>query len=214
VAEKRDIETITAEFLSLKRKGEESHIGMGKLLLEAKSQLKHGQWLEWLKNNATISISKAERLMRLANVFSDSTPVTNLDYSKAIVLARLPKEEIEGFIAESHEVNGETKNFSDLSRRDLEGLVSERTKSKSPNKSENQSDLTENQELDGTGENEAEKNYDPITKALGNMNFLNSTLDEILNNSAVEDKADEYEEFFNDLRKFCNEILERISNSS
>jgi hypothetical protein len=136
-----------------------------------------------------------------------------LEYSKAIVLARLPEDQLDGFMAESHEINGEVKSVSDMSRRELETLVGKR-KAKLPNNSENELDSSEGQELDDAEENAEEKDHDPITKAIGGMNFLNKTVEEILNNPAeIEDKSDEYEELFNDIREFCNEILKKISSA-
>jgi hypothetical protein len=38
----------------------------GKLLLEAKQKLKHGEWLDWLQANCTISPRTATHYMRLA----------------------------------------------------------------------------------------------------------------------------------------------------
>ena len=41
-------------------------IEAGALLLEAKEQLKHGQWLPWLKDHCTISERTAQLYMRTA----------------------------------------------------------------------------------------------------------------------------------------------------
>ncbi len=48
-------------------KGAVEHaIAAGELLLQAKGQLKHGQWLPWLEQNCEISERSAQRYMRLA----------------------------------------------------------------------------------------------------------------------------------------------------
>src|SRR5262249_16307953 len=41
-------------------------IGGGELLVEAKTQLKHGQWLPWLQDHCTISERTAQLYMRCA----------------------------------------------------------------------------------------------------------------------------------------------------
>src|SRR5688500_12239946 len=38
----------------------------GKLLLQAKEQVAHGQWLPWLEANPTVSARQSQRYMRLA----------------------------------------------------------------------------------------------------------------------------------------------------
>jgi hypothetical protein len=46
--------------------GVEHSIAAGRLLIEAKAQLKHGQWLPWLRQNCAISERTASLYMRLA----------------------------------------------------------------------------------------------------------------------------------------------------
>lgn len=48
------------------KKSVESAISAGEALLEAKDQLKHGEWLPWLRNNCKISERSARVYMRLA----------------------------------------------------------------------------------------------------------------------------------------------------
>jgi hypothetical protein len=46
--------------------GVEHSIAAGRLLIEAKAQFKHGQWLPWLRQNCTMSERTASLYMRLA----------------------------------------------------------------------------------------------------------------------------------------------------
>lgn len=48
------------------RRSVESGIAAGELLIEAKGQLQHGQWLPWLRENCDISERTAQLYMRLA----------------------------------------------------------------------------------------------------------------------------------------------------
>lgn len=43
----------------------------GELLLFAKGEIPHGEWLAWLKNNTTVSERMAQRYMRLASRWDD-----------------------------------------------------------------------------------------------------------------------------------------------
>ena len=53
----------------------------GQLLIEAKAQVKHGQWLPWLEANCTVKERQARNYMRLADnweaIESKSAPVRN-----------------------------------------------------------------------------------------------------------------------------------------
>jgi hypothetical protein len=50
---------------ALKRSVEHA-MSTGELLLEAKTQIKHGQWLKWLQENCGLSTRMAQNYMRLA----------------------------------------------------------------------------------------------------------------------------------------------------
>ncbi len=50
-------------------------INCGKLLNEAKSQVKHGDWLNWLRDHAKISPRTASNYMRIANGGSNEKPL-------------------------------------------------------------------------------------------------------------------------------------------
>ena len=119
---------ITEQILSHKHRIEQSFIEMGKLLIEAKKELPHGHWLPWLSSNVEVSAVTAQRLMRLAEEFSNASPVTQLGYTKASILLKLPKNEIGNFMEETHEINGREKSVADMSKRELEMIVRERKK--------------------------------------------------------------------------------------
>ena len=50
----------------------------GSLLIEAKAQIPHGEWLPWLKDRCTISERTAQAYMRVSRSFN------NLDDTKAL----------------------------------------------------------------------------------------------------------------------------------
>src|SRR6202044_2192582 len=48
------------------KRGVEHVIAAGELLIEAKAQLKHGEWLPWLEEHCGLSDRTARRYMRVA----------------------------------------------------------------------------------------------------------------------------------------------------
>ena len=126
VPEVRDIETITAEILTLKQNAGDAIIGIGQRLIEAKEMLPHGSWLPWLEDQVEFSVSAANRFMRLAREWTNSSALTNLGATKALTLLALPPEEREAFISEHHTINGEDKTVIDMTSRELEQAIRER----------------------------------------------------------------------------------------
>jgi hypothetical protein len=57
----RALESIAAELARTLKRETASIIKAGELLLEAKEQLAHGEWLPWLKQHCGFSLSTAER---------------------------------------------------------------------------------------------------------------------------------------------------------
>jgi DNA repair exonuclease SbcCD ATPase subunit len=126
LAERRDIDVITAEIQFYKTQAGEAILEIGKRLNEAKDQLDHGEWLDWLRDRVEFSDATAQRFMRLAREYTNPSPVTDLGSSKALILLALPPDEREAFADETHAVNGEDKTVSDMSKRELEKAVRER----------------------------------------------------------------------------------------
>ena len=77
------------------KRGLEHAIAAGELLIEAKSQLKHGQWLPWL-DSCGVSERMAQRYIRLARnravIEANPTPVSDLGIRGALDLISIPRE--------------------------------------------------------------------------------------------------------------------------
>jgi len=117
-----DIQSITYQILQHKTHIEYSYLEIGRLLKVVKNELEHGKWLNWL-DGVDISVRTAQRLIRLANHFTNASPVSHLGFAKAEIFLRLPKEEQDNFLTESHKINGSMKNVVEMSKRELEKVV-------------------------------------------------------------------------------------------
>lgn len=100
LTEKRSIDTITTEILFYKQQAGVTILEIGKRLIEAKEQLEHGEWLDWLANSVSFNERAAQRFMQLATEYSNTSTLTDLGYSKALALLAVPAEQREEFAAE------------------------------------------------------------------------------------------------------------------
>jgi hypothetical protein len=77
------------------KRGLQHAISAGDLLLEAKAQLKHGQWLPWLES-CGLSERTAQRYIRLARnreaIEAKSDNVSDLSVSAALALVSAPRD--------------------------------------------------------------------------------------------------------------------------
>jgi hypothetical protein len=77
------------------KRGLQHAISAGDLLLEAKAQLKHGQWLPWLES-CGLSERTAQRYIRLARnreaIEAKSDNVSDLSVSAALTLVSAPRD--------------------------------------------------------------------------------------------------------------------------
>ena len=121
--EERSITTITDEIIFYKSVGGQAVIEIGKRLMEAKAQLKHGEWLPWLSEKVEFSETSAQNFMRVAREYGNTQLVGDLGVSKALALLALPASERENFASEKHVVNGEEKSVAEMSKRELEEAV-------------------------------------------------------------------------------------------
>jgi hypothetical protein len=102
---------------------DKSYIEIGKLLLEAKCKLKPGHWLPWLREvgkEMDITVRTAQRYMQVAKRFANTTPVSHLEFSKALLLAKLDDGDFHEFIEWLHKEAGSGLYVENLSKRKLQ----------------------------------------------------------------------------------------------
>lgn len=114
----RNIDVITAEIQFYKNQAGEAILEIGHRLIEAKEQLQHGEWLNWLQDSVEFSEATAQRFMRIAREYTNPSPVTDLGIAKAVVLLALPPEDREEFLEENP--------VESMSKRELEQAVREK----------------------------------------------------------------------------------------
>ena len=156
VETERGIETITEEIIFYKNVGGQAVIEIGRRLTEAKAQLKHGEWLPWLREKVEFSETSAQNFMRIAREYGNTHLVGDLGASKALVLLALPASERENFASEKHLVNGEEKSVSEMSKRELEEAIRQR-KIAELKAAETARELDRQKEATAEAEAEAEK---------------------------------------------------------
>lgn len=128
--EDKPLDLITEEILFYKRQAGGAIIEIGKRLLEAKSQLSHGEWLPWLREKVDISERRAQDFMRIAREYSKSAEIADLGASKALALLALPESERAEFASGTHLVNGAEKSVSEMTAKELKTAIEERDKAR------------------------------------------------------------------------------------
>lgn len=119
----RSTDVIAAEINAIKYQTQnmmlQASAEIGKRLTEAKAQLQHGEWGNWLKNNVEYSQSTANNLMQIYKEYDlNSQTFVNLSYSKAIALLGIDAEERETFMQEN--------NVDEMSSRELQKVIKEK----------------------------------------------------------------------------------------
>ena len=66
------IDTITGQIIACKNQMGRSILEIGKLLIEAKEALPHGDWLPWLRDRVEFSERTAQNFMRVAREYSSN----------------------------------------------------------------------------------------------------------------------------------------------
>ena len=179
---------IEAEIRSYQGRADEAYLKIGRLLREAKKEVKKAKrdWLDWLQKNVDFSICKAQRLMRVAEwVDSNEAPELHLDFTKAYILSRLTNEDLTDFLAD--------KQIEDMSKRDLQEAVRSYLRKKA---SESSTDAgTDQPQGNATTDDEFlkrfEKLQDDVLKLVG----------------LIKDKPNEYGSFATELREFVIQQL-------
>lgn len=113
-----NIEKTTAEILILKDQTAQNIIEIGKRLIKVKDNLPHGEYLNWLENSVDFTERTAQRFVKVAIAFSNTTPVSHLGSRKLFALAGLDEEDRQEIMQEN--------NVEDMTTRELEQVIKEK----------------------------------------------------------------------------------------
>lgn len=188
----RDIEMVTSDIHYAQRQGARQFLSnlieIGRLLVEAKSMVPHGEWGKYLEEQVNYSQSTANNYMKLYqeygdnqesffNSLSNSQAFGNLTYTQAIALLALPAEERQEF--------AENNDVADMSTRQLEQAIRERNEERAAR--ERAEELAEKAKQDLIAQEkatEAEKDNvarlrDLQVKAKGEANAANEKVEKL-----------------------------------
>lgn len=109
----RSLIELEAEIMAQKRTIGRSIVVIGQALREAKGQLAHGAWGDWLRDRVNFSQGTAENYMRIAEQVHGESTLLDLPYTKILALLAVPETEREQF-AQDNQV--EDKSVSEIKR--------------------------------------------------------------------------------------------------
>lgn len=107
VSNDNELEILTHEIIIYKNKTAQNFIEIGKRLKLAKAKLKHGEWLDWLRDKVEFSRGMAARLIQCADEFSNVPPAEHLPLSKMFELLSLSADKRDNFLK-----NNDVKSMS------------------------------------------------------------------------------------------------------
>jgi hypothetical protein len=100
-------------------------IDIGKLLLEAKAQCEHGEWLEWLDSEFDWSVTTAERYMASAELVAKFPTVGNLNIAPSTIYALADREDDDQDLPAIIDELAKHATEKRLRARDAERLIEE-----------------------------------------------------------------------------------------
>lgn len=114
------VDEITKEIIRLKNQTSRNILEIGNLLIAAKSELDHGEWLQWLQHEVDFTDRTAQRFMQVAREFSNSS-IDGLSPTQVIVLLAFPKDTRQKILEHPQLVPSscEKKNVKDMSVREI-----------------------------------------------------------------------------------------------
>ena len=109
---KMDLISITQQIKTHLNRMRTDIIEVGNLLIEAKKQVAHGDWQDWLDCNFKLTDRTAQRFMKCAERFGKATMSSLLSSSQMFELLTLPAAHTETFIQQKLAENNPVQNMS------------------------------------------------------------------------------------------------------
>ena len=118
----RSLIEIEAEIMAQKRTIGRSIVVIGQALREAKGQLAHGAWGDWLRDRVNFSQGTAENYMRIAEQVHGESTLLDLPYTKILALLAVPETEREQFAQDNRVEDKSVSEIKQLIRERDEAL--------------------------------------------------------------------------------------------
>ena len=112
-----NLNQIVSEIKFFENQAVVSYWEIGKRLSQAKEQVEHGEWMNWVKDNLGYSQRTTNSLMKVYKEIPNSQAIANLSYTKVVNILSLPEEARQDFI-DNHDVE-------DMTTRKLQAEIKE-----------------------------------------------------------------------------------------
>lgn len=170
-------------------------VEIGKLLIEAKEQVGHGEWYDWLEENFKLTVKMANNFMRVAERFGGNRNLnSDLNQSQMIAMLALPEGEEEKFI-EAKAAEGTP--VEDMTVKNLKAEIADYKKRLAQAEEDAEGYKIANDQLDAQIENLGEENQrlregrEEDGKRIGG--FIEENLNLKEDNQELQDKIDDLE---------------------
>lgn len=98
---------------------------LGRVLIEAKPLVPHGEWENWIKTNTSMSKRQAEQCMQSYKKFGLNSEIAMLGTTKTLKLLPLSDEERETLFSEHDVASMSTRQLDEAIRKQKEKLIQE-----------------------------------------------------------------------------------------
>lgn len=202
---KAKLSEISKRLSQLQEQNERSYLEQGQLLLDAKSLFgKHGEWLNWLKNNSPFSVRHAQRLMRVAEWAGKTPPESFLDFSKAYALTRIPKARMSDFLTQIKTAKTDEdplQAIQAMGKRELEMAIRAYLLSQnSILRTRKEKKVEVNSSVQSSGDN-----------ALDTLCHLETTMANLVESVINQKVGDEtYDTLISEIRRLCEDTLGKL----
>lgn len=114
------LEKLVIEIKFYSQQSAQSVIEIGKRLIQAKEQIPHGQWGKWLKEQFNYTERTAQRFIKCAERFGNTTTSSHLNPSIMFELLALPEETTEQFVKEHNVEEMSVRELREVMRKQKE----------------------------------------------------------------------------------------------
>lgn len=166
----------------------------GRLLIEAKEQVAHGEWYNWLEENFNLKKSMANNFMNCAARFGNLQSIGDLKPTQMIAMLALPAGAEENFIAEKA---AEGTPVEDMTVKNLKAEIADYKKRLAQAEEDAEGYKIANDQLDAQIENLGEENQRLREGREEDGKRIDGFIEENLNlkadNEELQDKIDDLE---------------------